>query len=88
MEELLFRGLLLTALRDRLGAVDAAAVAAALFAAAHLSLEQFFALCVLGFATGGAAVRSGSVWPAAALHASYNATALALGLALHGGAAG
>lgn len=32
MEELLFRGLLLTALRTRLGSVDAAALSAALFA--------------------------------------------------------
>lgn len=46
-------------------------------------MEQFFPFCILGFATGAAAVGSGSVWPAVALHLSYNATALALGLALH-----
>jgi hypothetical protein len=39
-EELCYRGFLLSALRSRLGAVDAAAVAAALFAAAHLSIPQ------------------------------------------------
>ena len=39
-EELLYRGLLLTSLQQRLGGVDAVAVAAALFAAAHLSIPQ------------------------------------------------
>jgi membrane protease YdiL (CAAX protease family) len=87
MEELLFRGLLLTALRERLGRVDAVALCGALFALIHLSVEQFFPFAVLGFAAGGIAVVSGSVWPAVLLHAAYNATGLALGLALHSAAA-
>jgi len=84
MEELLFRGFLLTAMQQRLGRTDAVAVSAALFALVHLSVEQFFPFCVLGFAAGFAAVASGSVWPAVLLHFGYNATGLALGLALHG----
>lgn len=87
MEELLFRGLLLTSLQQRLGRVDAAAVSAALFALAHLSVEQFFPLCVLGAAAGGVALAGGSVWPAVLLHFGYNATGLLLGLALQGAAA-
>lgn len=83
MEELLFRGLLLTALQQRLGRVDAVAVCGALFALSHLSVAQFFPFALLGFAAGGVAVASGSVWPAVLLHFSYNSTGLALGLALH-----
>lgn len=79
-EELLFRGLLLTALQSRLGRIDAAAVAAALFALIHLQPEQFFLYCVLGLACGGALLGSGSVWPAVALHAGFNAAALVAGL--------
>ncbi|KAG2431016.1 hypothetical protein HYH02_013545 [Chlamydomonas schloesseri] len=81
-EELLYRGLLLTALQQRLGGVDAVAVGAALFAAAHLSIPQFFAFTLLGFATGALALRSGSVLPAVAAHAAYNATGIAVGLAV------
>jgi membrane protease YdiL (CAAX protease family) len=43
---------------------------------------------VLGAAAGGAAVLSGSVLPAVLLHAAYNATGLALGLALSAGGVG
>jgi membrane protease YdiL (CAAX protease family) len=82
-EELLFRGFLLTALQQRLGAIDAAAVAAALFALIHLDIQQFFLYCVLGGACGLLAVRSGSVWPAVVLHAGFNATAVATALLLH-----
>lgn len=75
-EELLFRGLLLTALLQKLGRVDAAMVCGALFAATHLSVEQFFQFAILGIACSGAAVATGSVLPAVILHASFNATAL------------
>jgi membrane protease YdiL (CAAX protease family) len=80
-EELLFRGLLLTALSSRLGRVDAVALCGALFSLVHLDLGQFFQLAMLGFAAGGVALGSGSVLPAMALHASYNFTAIAAGLA-------
>ncbi|GBF95234.1 hypothetical protein Rsub_07949 [Raphidocelis subcapitata] len=82
IEELLFRGLLLAALLTRLGRIDAVALCGALFAAIHLDPAQFFPFAVLGFAAGGVAVASRSVWPAVALHAAYNLTGLALGLAL------
>ncbi|KAF8056131.1 hypothetical protein HT031_006482 [Scenedesmus sp. PABB004] len=83
-EELLFRGLLLTALRERLGSYDAVALAAALFAVIHLDPSQFFTFCCMGAAAGGAVLASGSVGPAVALHAGFNAAALAAGLALGG----
>lgn len=78
----MFRGLLLTAVQQRLGNTDAVAVVAALFALIHLDLQQFFLYCVLGGACGLLAVRSGSVWPAVGLHATFNATAVAAALLL------
>lgn len=75
-EELLFRGFLLSALRKRLGRVDAVAVNGALFALMHLSVQQFFNYSLLGFACGFVAIGAGSVLPAVVLHASYNLAAL------------
>ena len=83
-EELLFRGYLLTALESKLGRVDRVAVAGALFAAIHLSPEQFFPFAVLGFACGAAATATDSVVPAVLLHLSYNVTALVVGLQMMG----
>jgi membrane protease YdiL (CAAX protease family) len=60
------------------------AVAGALFAAIHLSPEQFFPFAVLGFACGAAAAATESVVPAVLLHASYNVAALLVGLQLLG----
>eukprot|EP00775_Hariotina_reticulata_P002324 gene2324-2632_t len=81
-EELLFRGLLLTALQERLGSTDAVAVAAALFALIHLDPQQFFVYCVLGGACGAATIASGSSGPAMALHFTFNAAAVAAGMLL------
>lgn len=75
----MFRGFLLTALGSKLGRVDSVALCGALFAVAHLSVQQFFPFCVLGIAAGAATVAAGnSVWPAIALHVAYNCTALAV----------
>ncbi|CAI5472172.1 unnamed protein product [Closterium sp. Yama58-4] len=75
-EELLFRGLLLTALQERLGRIDAAMLSAALFALFHLSLSLLFPNMALGIAAGLLAVYSNSVLPAVALHTTYNASAV------------
>lgn len=82
-EELLFRGFLLTAMQERLGRIDAAAVCAALFALIHLEPSQFFLYCVLGGACGAVTLASGSVVPAMLLHFGFNAAAVSAGLALH-----
>lgn len=81
-EELLYRGFLLTALRQRLGSVDATAVSAAMFAATHMSVPQFFAFTLLGGCCGSLVVASGSVLPAVMAHAAYNATGIAVGVAV------
>ena len=83
-EELLFRGFLLTALRQRLGKVDSVAVSGALFALMHLSVEQFFQYSLLGFACGAASVSADSIVPAMVLHASYNLAAVLLAAASGG----
>eukprot|EP00195_Chlamydomonas_chlamydogama_P010673 CAMPEP_0202905052 /NCGR_PEP_ID=MMETSP1392-20130828/32273_1 /ASSEMBLY_ACC=CAM_ASM_000868 /TAXON_ID=225041 /ORGANISM="Chlamydomonas chlamydogama, Strain SAG 11-48b" /LENGTH=333 /DNA_ID=CAMNT_0049592973 /DNA_START=75 /DNA_END=1080 /DNA_ORIENTATION=+ len=85
-EELLFRGFLLTALRSSLGRVDAVLLAAALFAASHLDMQQFFALTVMGAAAGALTLSQGSVLPAMGLHAGYNLAGLAAGALLGAGA--
>ncbi|CAI5479730.1 unnamed protein product [Closterium sp. Yama58-4] len=75
-EKLLFRGLLLTALKERFGWINAAMLSAALFALFHLSLSLLFPNMALGIATGLLAVYSNSVLPAVALHTTHNASAL------------
>lgn len=82
-EELLFRGLLLTALQERLGRIDAVAVCAALFALIHLDPSQFSLYCVLGGACGAVTLSSGSIVPAVLLHCGFNAAAVVAGLMLH-----
>ncbi|GIL54660.1 hypothetical protein Vafri_10389 [Volvox africanus] len=79
-EELLYRGFLLTAMQQRFGAIDATAISAALFAATHLSLSQFFPFTLLGTCCGVLALASGSVLPAIVAHASYNATGIVVGM--------
>ena len=82
-EELLFRGLLLTALMQRLGRVDAVGLCAVLFAASHLDIPGFFGLAVLGAGAGAVTIGSGSILAAVALHTAYNMTALVTGVMLH-----
>lgn len=48
VEEILFRGYLLTALRRRLGSIDAAAINGVLFGLIHLSSASIFPLSILG----------------------------------------
>lgn len=85
-EELLFSGFLFSALRRArqppkpgLGAVDAAALTAALFGAFHLSPTQFAPTAVLGLAAAAARLAGGSVLPAIAVHAGHNAAAMVAG---------
>ncbi|CAI5472177.1 unnamed protein product [Closterium sp. Yama58-4] len=58
-EELLFRGLLLTGLQERLGRIDAAMLSAALFALFHLFLSILFPSIALGIAAACLLVRMG-----------------------------
>lgn len=72
VEEALLRGVILGALRRRLGAWPAIAASAAAFALLHASVWSLLPLTVLGVALGWLAVRSRSLWPAIAAHVLYN----------------
>lgn len=76
-EELAFRGVLASALRDRWGMWPAIVVSSAVFAGYHLSAWFFFPTFVLGMALGWLAFSRRSLVPAIALHVVYNAAAVA-----------
>jgi membrane protease YdiL (CAAX protease family)/NAD-dependent dihydropyrimidine dehydrogenase PreA subunit len=77
VEELLFRGVLLTALDERLGGVAAILLSAPIFAMLHGSLWSFVPLTFLGVALGWLTLSRRSVWPAIVLHAAYNGVLVA-----------
>ena len=79
-EELLHRGLLLSALAPRLGRGLAVIVTAALFALIHLEPARMVSASLIGLLAGTLAVWSRSVGPAIALHAVNNAAALLVGM--------
>lgn len=71
-EELAFRGAILTGLMTRTSATSAVVVSAVLFAFVHTVLQQSIGAFPLGIVLGIVAVRSGSVLPAIAMHATHN----------------
>ncbi len=77
-EELLVRGFVLSGLRNGSGTVTAVVVSALIFAALHLDPVRLLPTFLMGLALGALVVRSGSLLPAIALHALYNAAALGL----------
>ena len=82
IEEVFFRGFLLAALVQPLGPLRAAAVASAVFAAAHASIAVVLPLFVIGLLLSWLYLRTGSLWPPFAAHAAQNLLALAATLAL------
>ncbi len=72
-EELLFRGLLLPALGARYGTTPAVIATSVLFGLFHLDAQAAFFATAMGLVLGVVRVRSGSVLPAIALHAGFNA---------------
>ena len=77
-EELVFRGILARGLTPRLPPVAAAAVAAEVFSAYHLSPLQAIPAVLLGFALGALALRARSLVPAMLAHALNNAFVIAV----------
>jgi uncharacterized protein len=75
-EELVFRGLVLRALRHRLGPAAAVLISAALFGLIHVDPPQAAGAMVLGVVLGWVTHRAGSLWPAMAAHAANNALAV------------
>ena len=83
VEELAFRGIILSALREPLGAWEAIVVSALLFMVIHLMFASFPHLFVMGLALGYLRVRSGSLYPCMLLHFVHNG--LCVMSELHGG---
>ena len=80
-EEFAFRGLILTGLKVRFGAARAILVSGLIFGLFHFISElglwqRLIGTTALGFALGWVRVRTGSLWPGVALHATNNALIL------------
>lgn len=71
-EELLFRGLLVTAFARRLSPLVSVLIAALFFALMHDWPWRFFSQFFLGIVLGLVLIRCQSVYPAMVLHACYN----------------
>ncbi len=71
-EEVVFRGVLLSAFRARWGDVAGITVSAAIFSAVHLNPYSFLPLFVLGASMGALFVKSRSLWTAVIAHAAFN----------------
>jgi membrane protease YdiL (CAAX protease family) len=78
VEELLFRGVMLTALARRIPFPWANAIQAALFATLHLTTPIWPFFFVMGLIAGWMVRRSGGLLPAIVLHVLNNGSALAL----------
>lgn len=71
-EEILFRGVISTALLGTFSARIAVVVSAMLFATIHLTPLSFLHLTALGLVLGTVRVRSQSIYPCMLLHGLYN----------------
>jgi membrane protease YdiL (CAAX protease family) len=78
VEELLFRGVMLTALARRIPFPWANAIQAALFATLHLATPIWPFFFVMGLIAGWMVRRSGGLLPAIVLHVLNNGSAVAL----------
>ncbi|MGE4013413.1 MAG: lysostaphin resistance A-like protein, partial [Alphaproteobacteria bacterium] len=77
-EELLFRGVLYTWLRQHLGFIAVAVITSALFAVAHLLPSRVIGFFVVGMFAAYLREKSNSIWPSVVLHASFNSLNLAI----------
>lgn len=78
VEETFFRGFVFAGLRPRYDWRWAAAMSAALFAAAHMSITFFIPSFILGYLFAYLYQRSNSIWPGMILHVLVNAFALSV----------
>ncbi|HOZ07099.1 MAG TPA: CPBP family intramembrane metalloprotease, partial [candidate division Zixibacteria bacterium] len=79
-EEILYRGILLGALRRRRGAAVAVALSSLYFGLLHLHAPVVPALVVFGAVLAIVRIRSGSLLVCIAAHATFNAANLTLAL--------
>lgn len=78
LEEMVFRGFLLSALSRRMGPAGAVVLSAALFGLLHTADHPFYAgpIFVLGLLLGWLYLRTGRLWVAVGCHGAHNALAL------------
>ncbi len=84
-EEVAFRGFILSGLRTRYGTWASIVISACLFGFLHVLLSLFqrlFNATLLGLILGLLAVKTKSLWPCMAFHATNNALAVLLGAAV------
>ena len=72
IEELTFRGFILTALQAHLSNRDAIIVSSLMFMVIHLTVPSFPHLFLIGLALGYLRVRSGSLYPCMLMHFLHN----------------
>ena len=72
VEELAFRGLILTAMCRVMKAREAIMVSALLFMTIHLAVASFPHLLVIGLVLGYLRIRSGSLYPCMLMHFTHN----------------
>jgi membrane protease YdiL (CAAX protease family) len=77
-EEIMFRGVVFTALVQRMSLWWAAALSGLLFAAAHVDPWSFVALWTVGIGLGVLFYRTRSLWPNIVAHTTFNAVTLVL----------
>jgi hypothetical protein len=79
-EETLFRGVLFTALVQRMQLPVAATLSGLAFGVAHLDKYNFVLLAVIGFGLAYVYYRSGNIWANIVTHATFNSLGLTLPL--------
>jgi membrane protease YdiL (CAAX protease family) len=72
VEEIAFRGVVLTGLQNILSRRDAVIVSALMFAILHLSVLSLPHLFLIGLALGWLRIRTGSLYPGMAMHFTHN----------------
>jgi sodium transport system permease protein len=77
-EEILFRGVLLSALRSQLGKTPSIIIVAILFGCFHLSIFRAIPTAAFGAVLAYVCLRSASILPSILLHACNNAFAILL----------
>jgi len=83
-EEIVFRGVLLSALRERYGDASAIALSSLAFALVHVSLFAIPPIFVFALLLGWLFVRTRSLWVSIAAHAMFNALGVGALYALKG----
>lgn len=77
-EEVLFRGVIFTGLRDRMSPVAYIVIVGVLFGAFHLSIHRFLSTALLGALLTYVAWRSRSIFPGMLVHALVNGVSIVI----------